>query len=136
MIVGLLSLYLSVNTFASEDMQAISKTIFAFAKAGDENNADELANYLDENYRIVLNQLFGSETVSIMDRQTYLDKIRSKEFGGDKREVIIESITLNGNTAYVKVIMKGKMMTTISLIGLVKNKDGIWKLISDIPVIF
>ncbi len=136
MITGLLSLILSVNTFASEDMQAITTTIFAFAEAGDENNADELANYLDENYRIVMNQLFGSETVSIMDRQTYLDKIKSKEFGGDKREVIIESITLNGNTAYVKVIMKGKMMSTISLIGLVKNKDGIWKLISDILVIF
>jgi hypothetical protein len=136
MMIGLMSLMTGVVGRAStDDLKAIEQVIRLFAKAGDQNNADELEKYLDTNYRIVMNQLFGSAEVTVMTREVYLEKIRTKEFGGDTREVTIESITLNGKTAVAKVIFKGTKMTFVSMISLVQDQQGLWKLISDTPVI-
>jgi hypothetical protein len=114
---------------------AIKETIIAFSNAGDTNNAETMAQYLDPNYRIIMNQLFGSTAVSILSRATYLDKIKSKEFGGDNRTVDVKHLTINGNTAFVLVKFTGSKMTSSNIILLVKDKTGHWLLISDTPVI-
>ncbi|WP_420321851.1 nuclear transport factor 2 family protein [Flagellimonas sp.] len=116
-----------------EDVNAIKKTITNFSKAGDTNNVKELETLLDANYRIVMNQLFGSTEVSVVPRSVYLQKIGSKEWGGDKRELTFDNIVVNGNTACAKVIMKGQKSTFQSLLLLVKDNKGSWKLVSDVP---
>jgi ketosteroid isomerase-like protein len=115
------------------DMEAIQLTITAFAKAADQNDAKTLAQYLDPNYRIVMNQLFGSSEVNIMPRAVYLDKIAKKEFGGDDRSLKFENISINGASASAIVLLKGKKMTFRSIFTLVKNAEGKWKLVSDVP---
>ncbi|WP_248724156.1 nuclear transport factor 2 family protein [Seonamhaeicola sp. ML3] len=119
----------------NSELENIKEVITAFAKAGDKNDSQELAMYLDDNYRIVMNRLFGSESVVIMDKSTYLKKIESKEFGGDKRQLNFENITINGSSASVKVTFKGEKMTFVAILCLIQNKEGKWKLVSDIPVI-
>ncbi|WP_339709845.1 nuclear transport factor 2 family protein [uncultured Kriegella sp.] len=119
----------------SPDKLGITKTIHAFAKAGDTNDVTELAKYLDDNYRIVSNRLFGSTEVSVMPKHIYLEKIKSKEYGGDNRTVTIEEIALNGNTASAKVVFKGTKLMFTSLIILIKNEEGIWKLVSETPMV-
>jgi len=119
----------------SADEKAIEKTIMGFSKSGDQNDADKLATYLDDNYRIVMNRLFGSAEVSTMSKDLYLEKIRNKEFGGDSRKVKIENLLLNGSTASAKVSFAGSQMSTINLLTLVQASDGTWKLVSDMPVI-
>lgn len=125
----------STSCSQSSEVKEIKSTIIAFAQAGDKNDADALNNYLDDNFRVVMNQLFGSTEVSILSKSIYIDKIRKKEFGGDKRKLVFDTIMLNGNTASVKVTMKGSKMTLISLINLVKDKDGNWKIVSDLPIV-
>ena len=115
------------------DMEAIQSTITAFAKAADQSDAKALAQYLDPNYRIVMNQLFGSSEVNIMPRAVYLDKIAKKEFGGDDRSLKFENISINGSSASAIVLLKGKKMTFRSIFTLVKNAEGKWKLVSDVP---
>ncbi|MEL6559208.1 MAG: nuclear transport factor 2 family protein [Bacteroidota bacterium] len=117
------------------DKSAISKVIAEFAKAGDENNVDKLEKCLDANYRVVMNQLFGSSEVAVVPRSVYISKIKSKEWGGDKRIVEIENISVNSKTAMAKVVFKGSKMTFVSLMTLVKDANGNWKLMSDVPVI-
>lgn len=117
------------------DEKAIRNVIENFAKAGDNNDTSALDRCLDENYRVVMNQLFGSDAVAVIPRSVYLQKIASKEWGGDRREAIIEKISVNGNTAVARVNFKGQKMTFRSLIMLVKDAKGQWKLISDTPVI-
>lgn len=117
------------------DVKAVKQVIGTFALAGDKNDATLLEKQLDDNYRIVMNQLFGSKEVEIMNKGTYLEKIRSKQFGGDKRKLDFKEVIINGNTAVVKVIMKGEKSTFHSLICLVKDVNNRWKLISDTPVI-
>ncbi|MFK8038771.1 MAG: nuclear transport factor 2 family protein [Crocinitomicaceae bacterium] len=119
----------------NKDIKNIKKTITQFALAADNNNDKELATYLDDNYRIVMNRLFGSESISIMSKSVYLEKIKSKEYGGDTRTLTFENVIINGNTASAKVILKGEKMTFISLFILVKDNDNNWKLISDTPVV-
>ena len=132
------SLCFSLSIFAQKGVKSekpdISKTVKAFAKAGDNQEVADLEKVLDSNYRIVMNQLFGSKEVSIMDRATYLEKIRTKEFGGQKREITITGIMTNGNTAVAKVIFKGSKMSVSSLIELVKTNTGIWLISSETPV--
>ncbi len=117
------------------ELKNIEKIITEFSKAGDENNAEKLATYLDDNYRIVMNRLFGSTGVIVMQKAAYLEKIKSKEYVGDNRVLTIENIVINGPTANAKVIFKGSKMTFISLIELIQDTDGNWKLISDTPIV-
>ena len=113
----------------------MENTIVAFAEAGDRNDTEELKNYLDDNYRVVMNRLFGSSEVSVVPKSVYLEKIKTKEWGGDTRKLTIEGTTINGSSASAKVMFKGTKMTFVSLITLVKNEKGIWKLLSDIPMV-
>lgn len=117
------------------ETKKIEKVITAFSKAGDENDAENLAKYLADDYRVVMNRLFGSKEVSILPKSVYLDKIKSKEYGGDVRILTIENVLINGTTASAKVTFKGTKITFVSLIILVKDLEGNWKLISDVPMV-
>lgn len=117
------------------DTNAIRQVITEFAKAGDENDVGRLEKCLDANYRVVMNQLFGSTEVAVVPRSVYISKIKSKEWGGEKRIVTIENISINSKTAMAKVIFKGSKITFVSLMMLVKDANGSWKLLSDVPVI-
>ena len=126
----------SVSAFSqSTDQKSITKTIEMFSKAGDAQDANKLEVLLNENYNVVMHQLFGSETTSLLPRAAYIEKIRNKEFGGDNRTVTVEHVEVNGSTAVAKVLLKGSKMTVRSIFTLVKTKSGKWQLVSDMPVI-
>lgn len=135
-LVSIFALFMTSGCNAqSSDEKAIKETILGFAKAGDTNDADKLATYLDGNYRIVMNRLFGSSEVSVMSKDVFLEKIRTKEYGGDNRKVEIESTVLNGTTASAKVSFEGTKMTFVSILTLIKDGNNQWKLVSDAPVV-
>lgn len=135
-LVGIFALFITAGSNAqSSDEKAVKETIISFSKAGDKNDADKLETYLDDNYRIVMNRLFGSSEVSVMNKDVYLEKIRTKEYGGDNRKVEIESIVLNGSTASAKVSFVGSKMTFVSILILIKNGNNEWKLLSDVPIV-
>jgi uncharacterized membrane protein YqiK len=117
----------------SNEEQQIKTLIQKFSDAGDNQDSESLEAILDGNYRIVMNQLFGSTEITLMDRQTYLQMIKNKEFGGDKRKVKIESISIVGNNAIAIVDFIGEKMTMHSILVFVKDNKSNWKLISDVP---
>ena len=133
---SLLLIFLSPTAKAQNvETEAIEKTILQFSKAADEQSVKDLEAVLDENYRVVMNRLFGSTTATVLTKNAYLNKIRNKEFGGDKRTVNIENILINGETASVKATFKGEKMTFVSIMTLIKNADGQWLLVSDLPTV-
>ncbi|XOV65898.1 MAG: nuclear transport factor 2 family protein [Fluviicola sp.] len=117
------------------DYTLIETTVRGFLKAGDQNDAKSIDTFLDDNYRVVMNQLFGSSAVMVISKDVYLSKIESKEWGGDTRKVTIENIQVNGNTASAKVTQVGSKATFISTMILVQHADGQWKLIGDVPTV-
>ena len=135
-LIGLIVLFANAPLQAqSTDEKEIKDTVLAFAKAGDQNDVQTLEQHLDSNYRVVMNRLFGSSEVAIIPRSVYLEKIKSKEWGGDQRQVTFKNIIVNENVATAKVELKGKKATFVSLMDLIKTEKGSWKLISDTPII-
>ena len=135
-LIGLIVLFANVPAQAqSTEEKEIKDTVLAFAKAGDQNDVQTLEKHLDSNYRVVMNRLFGSSEVAIVPRSVYLEKIKSKEWGGDQRKVSFKNIIVNENVATAKVVFKGKKATFVSLMDLIKTEKGSWKLISDTPII-
>ena len=135
LIISMLSVF-SVSAFAFGDGEkAINKVIQEFSKAGDDRNTESLKQLTSENYRIVMNQLFGSTEIAVMDKKTYLDMIDQGKFGGDKRTVKFHSVTINGNNAVADVTLKGEAMTMRSMLNLSRNAAGKWILVSDTPTI-
>lgn len=125
----------SMGMAQENETAKIKEVISAFSKAGDAQDYKSLDNYLDDNYRVVMNRLFGSQELSVMPKSTYLDKIKSKEFGGDKRSLTFKEITINGSTASAQVSFVGQKMTFNSIILLAKDEKDTWKLISDMPMV-
>jgi len=125
----------TIGLAQTTETKSVQEVITAFAMAGDNSDAEGIERYLDDNFRIVLNRLFGSNTVSVMPRSLYLEKIRSGEFGGDRRKVTVESVVINGTTASAKVTFEGTKMTFVSLLTLIQNEAGSWRLVSDVPIV-
>ncbi len=117
----------------TNETKSIEKVIHEFSKAGDDSDVNKLDDLLDDNFRIIMNRMFGSKKVAIMPKSGYLKKIKSKEWGGYSRTTTIEHIVINGNSATAKVTHVSKKATMISLIVLVQGDNNEWKLISDTP---
>lgn len=112
----------------------IENLVKEFALMGEQQDAEQLNDLLHDEFRIVMNQLFGSKEVSIMTKQLYLQKIKDKEFGGDKKTVVLSDLSILGNNASAKVQFKGEKTSFTSLIHFVRNIMDEWKLIEEIPV--
>ena len=134
-LLGIISSFTSSVKGLESEKDNIQETIKTFSKAGDERNLAMLDELLDDNYRIVMNQLFGSKEIALMDKATYLSMIEARKFGGDDREVEFKDILISGNNAIVSVNLWGNIMNVASIFNLVKNEKGQWKLISDTPTI-
>ncbi|MBR08336.1 MAG: hypothetical protein CMP48_11760 [Rickettsiales bacterium] len=130
-----LFIMLSIGSIAqtSKSEKMINETITKFMLAGDSNDTESLKSLLNDNFRITMNQLFGSSEVSSVDKSFYLSKIQSKEWGGDQRQITIEDVVIVGKNASAKVTSVGQKSTMVSLLQLVQTASGSWQIVSDLP---
>ena len=135
-ILGLMALSLSTGTFTDEevkDLEKLAQTIHQFSESVDTRNVKATDKVLHHGFRAVVNRLFGSEEVSIMDKTLYLNLLKEGKIGGDKRTVKIHSINMEGNNAVVKVEFDGSALRFQSFMQMVKDTAGNWTIISDMP---
>lgn len=131
-------LFITTSTIMAQqkkDEMSVKETITNFAHAADVQNDKDLELLLDDNFRLVLNQMFGNKGISIVTKQDYLANIKDKKFGGDKREVTILNLTVSGNNATAQAIFKGTKFTINTFLQLIKTNEGEWKIINDLPAI-
>ncbi|MCG8576931.1 MAG: nuclear transport factor 2 family protein [Flavobacteriales bacterium] len=137
--IGMLALagfgLISATTEDKKEIKKIEETIQEFVATADAQDADKMNEILDPNFSSVANQLFGSETTSITSRDTYIQMLRDKKIGGDKRTVEVLSVDVNGNNAYAKAIFDGSKLKFTTYIFLAKDKNGIWRIVTDYPSI-
>jgi len=111
--------------------KAIEQVIGQYVNSGDANDAQQLANVLHSEFRVTFNDT-SDGTVKIVDRSTYLDMIEKKVWGGDKRQIDIELLDVNGGlTAEARVTMKGSKATFHNYLALVHHQ-GAWKVVQDL----
>lgn len=118
---------------AQSEKEMVKSVITQFVQAADLQDADQVATLLHEDFRVVMNQLFGSSDVSFMNKAVYVQLIRDKKMGGDKRTIDFVSVDVVNQNASVKVLLKGKTMVFESLLHLIKTPEGKWQLINDLP---
>lgn len=135
MILTMLTMTLITTTgiAGNSEKDEVITTITHFATAADNSDVSALSEVLDENFRVVMNQLMGSDKVVVVNRETYLQMISSGKLGGDKREVKINNIDINGKNAVANVIFKGSKFTINSYLLLVKDATGKWLVVNDLP---
>jgi hypothetical protein len=135
-LVSTVFMFLTISNLFGQKMEEeklVKEAISKFAKAADERDEKALDEVLDNSFRLALNQMFGGKDVSVIDKKGYLERIREKKFGGDKREVTIEKVEIMNNNASARVTLKGTKFTLVTLLQLGKSSDGVWKIVNDMP---
>lgn len=135
-IICVLTLLAMTQTVAqTTDKQAVTAVVQQFATAADAQDTKAISLLLDDNFRVVVNRLFGSDKVAVLTKETYLAMMADKKLGGDKSEVQINSLEMQGNNAMVNTLFTGAKMKMQMFLHLVKNSEGEWKIVDDLPAI-
>ena len=110
------------------DVEAVKQVIQDYVKGTDSQNADLLekilypeGNYF--NYNAITNK------TSQMTNDQFLDKVKKGQAGGWVRQLSINSVDVNDNTAMAKIEVKDARMKQHGYLTLVKE-DGKWKIMS------
>ena len=130
---SLLIIGLPADDNISVDLEKISKAVHDFSSSADQRDIKNMDKILHKDYRAVVNRLFGSEEVSVMNKSLYLDLLKQEKIGGDSRSVEIQSIDVEENNAVVRATFTGKELIFTTFIQLVKDVEGNWLIISDLP---
>jgi len=129
----LMAIQFAGNAQNTTDLAKISEVVHTFSTAGDKQDASLLETVLHPQFRAVVHRFMGAPDVSLMDRANFLQLLRDKKIGGDKREVHILHTEITNNIATVKAILEGKALRFTNYISLVKLEDGSWQIVGDMP---
>jgi Putative lumazine-binding len=117
---------MKVNNPADEE--AVKQVIQEYVKGTDNRNIDMLekvlyptGNYFS--YNTITNK------VSQMSNDQYLEKVKKGQTGGWERQLNINSVDVNDNTAIAKIEVSDARMKQHGYLTLVKE-DGAWKIMS------
>ncbi len=118
-----------------KDDEKVRYAILQFVKAGDARSKATLDSILHTDFRVVANQLNGSNTLVIINKAQYLGLLEARKLGGDTRSVQFETIEVVENNASVRATLTGTTTVFQSFYHLVKNSSGQWLLIQDLPFV-
>lgn len=117
------------------ERQRIEQTIRDFVKGGDTRDVELLDRVLHKDFRVTNNGYLGTDGVTIITKETYLDNIKKGIFGGQPRTMEILNLDQYGNIASVKLKMESVENDFVSYNSLVLEKDNTWKIINNLAVV-
>jgi ketosteroid isomerase-like protein len=130
LIAGALSQGLSQTE--QEDIEA---AIRIFAKAADKRDVKVLDKILHAEFRLAMNQLFGSQDLTTMNKATYLKMVEEGKLGGEDRKLEILEVKVFQKNASCIVRFTGSKMSFQTFLQLVKGADGNWTVVNDLPAL-
>lgn len=117
------------------DNDRIRQAIIDFVKGGDNSDVELLDNVLHKEFRVTNNGFMGTSGITIIDKNDYINKIKSGVFGGLPRKMKIEEIDKTGTIASVKLRIESSENDFISYNSLVLDTDNEWKIINNLAVV-
>lgn len=117
------------------DNDRIRQAIIDFVKGGDNSDVELLDNVLHKEFRVTNNGFMGTSGITIIDKNDYINKIKSGVFGGLPRKMKIEEIDKTGTIASVKLRIESSEYDFISYNSLVLDTDNEWKIINNLAVV-
>lgn len=107
----------------------IVMAIKAFVEAADSRDVAGIEAATHRGFRVAV--VIGQKpNVALMDRETYLQLIRARKIGGDRRTVSIRSVELRGHLAVARVRLEGEKAIFEGDLTLLKD-EGTWKVYQD-----
>ena len=131
--VTMLSTNMEQTTSKKEEKTAIKKAVKTYLQGGDERDAEMLNLSMHNDFRVVLHRAFGGEATSVLTKEVYMKMVADKKIGGEKRTVKFKTVDFSGNVATVKAILESEKLIFESYYSLVKNVDGNWQVVNDMP---
>jgi ketosteroid isomerase-like protein len=116
----------------STDQKAVEAATKQFLEGADKSDVAALDAVMHEQYRVVLNRVFGN-AVTTMDKTAYLKMITDKKIGGVPRQSTILSVVVVENIAAVEVTTTSAKSDLHIFMHFIKEPDGQWRLVSDTP---
>ena len=116
------------------EVKEIEQFIQEYALAVDKGNAALAGNFLDKDFRVVLNNHNNSGNKVIFSREQYLNLMQNGKVGGNKRKLTFLLTDVHENGAIVKVRLEGEKNIFTNYYNLLKSKGG-WSIINDQPQI-
>ena len=138
LIIVLSFLFLNLNVFADEDASNQDKTeinqaITNYVKGVDTRNSSELSKILIPDCSIIiLNKITNS--INSYTASQLIDMVKNGQKGGWTRDVTVNNVNLESNTAVAEVDIKDARLRESGFISLVKE-SGTWKVASEVATL-
>ena len=113
----------------------IKQAVTDFVIGGDSSDIKLLDKVLHKDFRVTNNGFMGTSGVTIIDKNDYLNKIKSGVFGGRPRQMKIEEIDQSGTIASVKIRIESTENDFVSYNSLVLDTNNEWKIINNLAVV-
>jgi Putative lumazine-binding len=135
LILSLFAGSLSLQAQTLQDLERLEGAVKTFCQAADVQDVAAMDKVLHPLYRAMLNRVFGSNELQIIDKTTYLELLKTKKIGGDARDIRILYLDVEGDNALVKALFTGKTLRFVTYLSLVKLPDNSWQVAADMPVV-
>lgn len=116
------------RTIKQEHLDSIRQVIEGYADGADTRNAEKLDNAFHDVFRVVA---ITPEGVRNLDKATYLSMIRDEKIGGTPRELDIEWIVADGNTARAEVKLAGPNTVFHDDLSFVRDNER-WQIVNNV----
>lgn len=123
------------HAIGQTEYETITVAIKTFAKAADQRDVKTLNKILHPEFRLAMNQLFGTKELTTMNKTTYLKMVQDGKLGGEERKLEILEIKEFQKNASCIIRFTGSKMNFQTFLHLVKNADGNWTVVNDLPAL-
>ena len=121
------------NNMLKEDKAGIEQTVTNYVKSVDFRNADALSKTLLNNGSVItLNSI--TNNLEHYSGDQFINLVKNGQKGGWVRNVAINSVDIDGNTAIAKVNITDARLKQTGYFTLVKN-NGNWKIASEVTTL-
>ncbi len=124
---------LAENNPLQENKSNIEQAVTTFVKSVDNRKVDDLSNtLLSDGSIIIVNTL--TKKVDNYSGKQFIDLVKNGQKGGWVRNVSVNSVDTDGNTAVVKVDITDARLKQSGYFTLVKD-NGTWKVASEVATL-
>jgi hypothetical protein len=123
-----------MQTDPQTELTAIEMMIGAYIRAIDTHDITTVDQHLHPDFRAMAGNAAKPGECQIISRADYIALLSAGKIGGEKREITIQFVHINGATAMAFVGIENEQKLFLTYYNLIRN-HGSWLVISDMPTL-
>jgi len=118
---------------AATDQSDIEQVVTNFVKSVDSRNTSELQKTLYTDGTVITYNTFSNKVEHYSTNQ-FIDMVKGGQKGGWERQVNVNSVDVNGNTAIAKIDVTDSRLKETAFVTLIKD-NGAWKIAGEVSTL-